>query len=167
MWGLNMNIENLLMMQQELDMVIAKNLNMEEDFNSVETVDQRVFALKVELGEFANETGWFKYWKRSHVMDRDKTLEEHADVMHFLLSVGNSRKYNFIKEINPGPWSKVPLNRLFCYMMENAYDSSGKWKNAFEHLICIGLKLGFTEKEMLQAYKDKNAENHARQKRGY
>jgi dimeric dUTPase (all-alpha-NTP-PPase superfamily) len=31
----------------------------------------------------------------------------------------------------------------------------------------IGLKLGYTTEEMLQAYKDKNAENHARQKRGY
>jgi dimeric dUTPase (all-alpha-NTP-PPase superfamily) len=167
MWGLNMNIENLLMMQQELDMVIAKNLNMEEDFNSVEVVDQRIFALKVELGEFANEVGFFKYWKTSHVMDRAKALEELADVMHFQLSVGNSRKYTFIKEINPEQWHKVPMGRLFQYMMQNNYDSSGYWKNAFEQLICIGLKLGFTEEEMLQAYEDKNKENHARQQRGY
>jgi dimeric dUTPase (all-alpha-NTP-PPase superfamily) len=52
-------------------------------------------------------------------------------------------------------------------MMQNNYDSSGYWKNAFEQLICIGLKLGFTEEEMLQAYEDKNKENHARQQRGY
>jgi dimeric dUTPase (all-alpha-NTP-PPase superfamily) len=162
-----MNIEELLQMQLELDIAIGKNLGMEEEFNSVEIVDQRVFALKVELGEFSNEVGWFKYWKQSHVMDRAKTIEEFADVMHFLLSVGNSRKYNFIKEITPYPWMKVPLGRLFCYMMENTYDSSGKWKNAFEHLICIGLKLGYTEEEMVQSYKNKNAENYARQQRGY
>jgi dimeric dUTPase (all-alpha-NTP-PPase superfamily) len=39
--------------------------------------------------------------------------------------------------------------------------------NAFEQLIRIGIKLGFTEEEMIQAYKDKNAENYARQQRGY
>jgi dimeric dUTPase (all-alpha-NTP-PPase superfamily) len=162
-----MNIENLLQMQKELDIAIAKNLNMEDEFNSVEIVDQRVFALKVELGEFANETGFFKYWKQSHTMNRAATIEELADVMHFLLSVGNSRKYNFIKEISPKEWNKVPMGRLFFYIMENNLNSSGYWKNAFEHLICIGLKLGFTEEEMLQAYQDKNAKNYARQAAGY
>jgi dimeric dUTPase (all-alpha-NTP-PPase superfamily) len=162
-----MNIENLLQMQKELDIAIAKNLGMEDDFNSVEIVDQRVFALKVELGEFANETGFFKYWKQSHTMNRAATIEELADVMHFLLSVGNSRKYNFIKEISLKEWNKVPMGRLFFYIMENNFNSSGYWKNAFEHLICIGLKLGFTEEEMLQAYQDKNAKNYARQAAGY
>lgn len=162
-----MNLEKLFEAQCELDIAIAKNLSMEDEFNSVETVDKRVFALKVELGEFSNEVGWFKYWKQSHVMDRAATLEELADVIHFVLSVGNSRKYNFIKEIHPELWNKVPLDRLFCYLMENNYDSSGKWKNAFEQLICIGLKLGYTEEEILQSYEDKRAINFKRQAAGY
>jgi dimeric dUTPase (all-alpha-NTP-PPase superfamily) len=162
-----MNIENLLQMQKELDIAIAKNLGMEDVFNSVEIVDQRVFALKVELGEFANETGWFKYWKQSHIVKRDSTIEELADVMHFLLSVGNSRKYNFITDISPREWNKVPVGRLFCYIMENNFEESGYWRNAFEQLICIGLNLGFTEEEMIQAYKDKNAKNYDRQAVGY
>ena len=162
-----MNLENLYKLQETLDIAIAKNLNMEDTFNSVETVDKRVFALKVELSEFANEVGWFKYWKQSHVMNREKSLEELADNMHFFLSVGNSRKYNFIKEIHPEPWHKVPVDRLFIYIMESKIDSSGTWKNAFENLIAIGLKLGFTEEEMMQAYISKNIENHARQQRNY
>jgi dimeric dUTPase (all-alpha-NTP-PPase superfamily) len=162
-----MNIEKLLDMQLKLDMAIAKKLGMEEDFNSVEIVDQRVFALKTELGEFGNETGWFKYWKRSHIIDQAKTLEEHADVIHFLLSVGNSRKYDFIKEIYPERWDKVPMGRLFIYLMENNYDSSGKWLNAFEQLICIGYKLGYTDEQMLQAYEDKYAINLQRLEVGY
>lgn len=162
-----MKLAELFKMQIELDIVIVKNLNIEEEFNSVEYVDKRVFAFKVELSEFSNEVGWFKYWKQSHRIDMVKTLEEHSDVMHFLLSVGNSMRYNFIEEIHPERWDKVPLDRLFIYLMENNFDSSGKWLNAFEHLICIGLKLGFTEDEMLQSYKEKNDENYARQKRGY
>jgi dimeric dUTPase (all-alpha-NTP-PPase superfamily) len=162
-----MIITNLLEMQKELDIAIAQNLGMEDEFNSVEIVDQRVFALKVELGEWANTTGWFKYWKLSHVTNKEEELEEQADFTHFLLSIGNSRKYNFIKEIQPERWMKVPEGRLFIYLMENPYDSSGKWVNAFEQLICIGLKRGYTVEEMVQAYKSKNAENYSRIKRGY
>jgi dimeric dUTPase (all-alpha-NTP-PPase superfamily) len=162
-----MNIENLLEQQKELDISIAKNLQIEDDFNSVELVDQRIFALKVELSEFANETGWFKYWKKSHIINQAATLEELADVLHFVLSVGNSRKYTFIKEIDPVQWDLVPIGRLFIYIMENAFDSSGKWKNAIEQLFCIGIKLGYSEAEIVQAYNDKNQENYARQSRGY
>jgi dimeric dUTPase (all-alpha-NTP-PPase superfamily) len=162
-----MIITELLEMQKELDIAIAQNLGMEDDFNSVEIVDQRVFALKVELGEFANETGWFKYWKQSHIINQEAALEEWADVLHFLLSIGNSRKYTFIKEIHPEKWELVPVGRLFIYLMSNEYDSSGKWLNAMEQLCCIGLKLGYTEEEMLQAYKEKREENFSRQNRGY
>jgi dimeric dUTPase (all-alpha-NTP-PPase superfamily) len=160
-------ITELLEMQKELDIAIAQNLGMEDEFNSVEIVDQRIFALKVELGEFSNETGWFKYWKRSHIINPAATLEEWADVLHFLLSVGNSRKYTFIKEIHPSKWDLVPVGRLFIYLMSNEYDSSGKWLNAMEQLFCIGLKLGYSEEEMLQSYKEKREENFARQNRGY
>lgn len=59
------------------------------------------------------------------------------------------------------------MGRLFIYLMENNYDSSGKWLNAFEQLICIGHKLGYTDEQMIKAYKDKNAENYRRQRNGY
>jgi dimeric dUTPase (all-alpha-NTP-PPase superfamily) len=157
-----MKLEELYKLQEDLDIAITKNLGMEENFNSVEIVDKRVFALKVELGELANEVGFFKYWKQSHVMDRAKTIEELSDVQHFLLSVGNSRKYNFIKEINPERWDKFSVGHLFICLMENNYDSSGNWLNAFEQLVCIGLKLGFTEDDILQSYRDKNKINYQR-----
>jgi dimeric dUTPase (all-alpha-NTP-PPase superfamily) len=162
-----MNITNLLETQKSLDIAIAKNLGIEDNFNSVGMVDDRIFALKVELGELSNETGWFKYWKKSHIINQAATLEELADVLHFVLSVGNSRKYTFINEIDPIQWDLVPIGRLFIYIMENAFDSSGKWKNAIEQLFCIGMKLGYSEAEIVQAYQDKNAENYARQSRGY
>jgi dimeric dUTPase (all-alpha-NTP-PPase superfamily) len=162
-----MIITELLETQKELDIAIAQKLGMEDDFNSVGMVDDRIFALKVELGELANEVAFFKYWKQSHIINQSATLEELADVLHFVLSVGNSRKYTFIKEINPVQWDLVPIGRLFIYIMENGFDSSGKWKNAIEQLFCIGMKLGYTEDEIVQAYRDKNAENYARQQRGY
>jgi dimeric dUTPase (all-alpha-NTP-PPase superfamily) len=162
-----MKLSELFALQKDLDISIAQKLNMEDDFNSVELVDQRIFALKVELGELANCTGWFKYWKKSHVVNQAATIEEWSDVLHFLLSIGNSRKYTFIQDIQPDLWHKVPMGRLFIYIMGNEIDSSGKWKNAMEQLFCIGLKLGYSEEEMIQAYKEKREENFARQHRGY
>jgi dimeric dUTPase (all-alpha-NTP-PPase superfamily) len=158
-----MNLEELYTLQEKLDKEIAKNLGMENEFNNVEVIDNRIFALKVEVGELANEVGFFKYWKQSHAMDRDKTLEEHADCVHFILSIGNSRNYNkFIKQLRPEKWDKVPLSMLFHYIMNNPYNSSGEWLNAFEQLICIGLKLGFTESDIVQSYRDKNIVNYQR-----
>lgn len=162
-----MILEPLYKLQLELDQYVAKNLDMVEKFNWVEYVDKRIFALKVEVAELANEVAFFKYWKQSHVMDRGKALEELADVMHFFLSVGISRKYTFVQELDPLAWKKVPMEQLFQYLMNNNFDSSGKWKNGFEQLICIGFKLGYTAKEMIQAYKDKREKNFGRQKNGY
>ncbi len=162
-----MNIEPLFKLQLELDEYVAKNLGIVEEFNWVEYVDKRIFALKVEIAELANEVAFFKYWKQSHVIDKSKTIEELADVMHFFLSVGHSRKYTFIRELDPLAWKKVPMEQLFQYLMNNNFDSSGKWKNGFEQLICIGFKLGYTANEMVQSYKDKREKNFGRQKNGY
>lgn len=154
-------------MQDKLDHFVSVNLGIKDEFHNVEYVDKRVYALKVEIGEFSNEVGWFKYWKKSHVMDRPKALEELVDCMHFFLSVGISRKYTFIKELHPMDWNKVPVENLFKYLLSNDFDSSGKWQSGFEQLICIGYKLGFTSKEMEQAYIQKNTINYQRQKNGY
>lgn len=164
-----MELSSLYAEQDKLDQFIIKNLNMSpEEFSSVENIDKRVFALKVEIAEFANEVGWFKYWKQSHVMKQDKVLEELADVMHFFLSVAISRRYHtFIPEVDPQQWSKVPLEHLFRYIMQNTYSSSGQWKNGFEQLMMIGIKLGFEPEQMILAYYLKNQENVERQVRNY
>lgn len=160
-----MNLEPYFQLQKELDDFVSAKLGI--DLNEVEYVDKRVFALKVEIAELSNETAWFKYWKQSHIIDPIKTLFEIADCIHFFLSVGNSRKYNFIKELHPMDWNKVPLEHLFQYLLNNNFDSSGKWMDGFEQLLCIGYKLGYTSEEMEQAYKDKREINFQRQKESY
>jgi dimeric dUTPase (all-alpha-NTP-PPase superfamily) len=162
-----MKLVKLYAMQDKLDHFVSVNLGIKEVFHDVEFVDKRVFALKVEIGEFSNEVGWFKYWKQSHVMDREKALEELVDCMHFFLSIGISRKYTFIKEIHPMDWSKPPIESLFQYLLSNNFDSSGQWQSGFEQLICIGYKLGYTTKEMEQVYIQKNTVNYQRQNNGY
>jgi dimeric dUTPase (all-alpha-NTP-PPase superfamily) len=151
--------------QEEVDQFISNNLDI--NIHDVEHVDKRVTAFHVELGELANEIGFFKYWKTSHFMDKAKTIEELADCIAFILSVGISRKYTFIKEINPMEWKRVPLGQLFRYLFRSELHSAGDWKQAFEQLICIGLKLGFSSGEILAAYYLKSNTNIERQKQNY
>lgn len=160
-----MELQPLYAIQKNVDHVIAENLGI--DIHSIENVDKRVHAFKVEVSEFSNETGWFKYWKQSHKMNRSRTLEELADCMAFLLSVGISRNYTFVKTLHPFVWKKVPLGTLFRYLDKTDLDSSGKWKAAFEHLISIGLKLGFSVAEMEVMYYTKSGINIERQMNNY
>jgi dimeric dUTPase (all-alpha-NTP-PPase superfamily) len=161
-----MNLPQLYKEQEELDQFIAKNLDI--NINHVDYVDDRVTALKVEMAEFANEVGFFKYWKQSHVMDLERTLEEWADVAHFFLSVGISRNYHtFVRELNYKQWHKVPLKHLFNYIMESRIESAGQWKNNFEQLVQIGVKLGFTIEQMELAYYLKKQKNIERQMNKY
>jgi dimeric dUTPase (all-alpha-NTP-PPase superfamily) len=164
-----MNLELFYSKQEELEQFVRKNLGMsEEEFSSVQMVDKRIFAFKVELAEFSNETAWFKYWKQSHVMDRDKVLEELADCIHFLLAIGIYRKYRqFVPELE---WERHMIHdegSMYHYIMENDIGSSGQWKTAFEMLIAIGRKLNYTLEEIELAYYLKNQENIERQMRNY
>jgi dimeric dUTPase (all-alpha-NTP-PPase superfamily) len=131
-------------------------------------VDKRIFAFKVELAEFSNETAWFKYWKQSHVMNREKVLEELADCIHFLLAIGIYRNYRkFVPDLDYVQW--LPFSEGFLYgeIMENPIGSSGQWKNAFEQLIAIGVKLGYTLEEIQLSYLLKNQKNIERQIQKY
>lgn len=167
-----MNLNVFYSPQQKLDRVIEDVLKTEkEDFSLDDTLvmEKRRYAFHIELGELANEVGFFKYWKRSHEMNREKTLEEFVDCIHFLSSIGISYKWNkFIKEIEAVSfWEECPIEELFYLLRENKMDSSGQYKQAFMILLGIGKKLGFTDGEIVVAYLEKNKVNHDRLARNY
>src|SRR5574342_668054 len=165
---MNLSLELFYEKQEEHEYSVRKNIGMsEEEFSSVPMVDKRIFAFKVELAEFSNETAWFKYWKQSHVMDHQKVIEELADCMHFLLAIGIYRKYKFIKELEWEKWMFLEDHELYTELMENPIGSSGQWKRMFEYLICIGIKLGFTIEEITLNYLLKNQKNIERQIQKY
>jgi dimeric dUTPase (all-alpha-NTP-PPase superfamily) len=155
--------------QLELEKFVCQNIGMEwDEFSSVPMTDKRVFAFKVELAEFSNETGWFKYWKQSHVMDRANTLEEFVDCVHFIVAIGLHRNYyKFVPELDWQLWLNQDLSYLHRKVMENPIASSGQWKRTFEQLIAIGIKLGFTLDEIETAYLLKNKKNIERQISNY
>lgn len=152
-------LENFVMSRCELS---------EEEFSSVGMIDKRIFAFKVEFGEFANETGWFKYWKKSHVINQDHALEELADCIHFLLAIGIYCKYEqHVPELDWQRWDFLDEQELYTSIMESGLHSSGQWKSVFEYLICIGVKAGFSIEQIELNYYLKNQKNIERQFSGY
>lgn len=166
---MSLDLTPLYEKQEYLEQFVRQNIGIEEsEFSSVPMVDKRVFAFKVEFGEFSNETAWFKYWKQSHVVDREKALEELADCMHFLLAIGIYRKYRqFVKDLDWEFWMYNDKSILYHHVMNNPLSSSGQWRNAFEQLIAIGVKLGFTIEDITLAYFLKHQKNIERQMNNY
>lgn len=166
------NIQALAEKQKQLDAFVEKRVQaVQEDFkmDSIDTMSKIVFAFHVELAELANEIGFFKYWKLSHSMNRSRTLDEWADCLHFLLSYSNLRRYTpFLKDIEPFYlWEDYPLHELFYLLRDNDLSSSGYVRLAFSYLFGIGLKLGFSEEELIAAYEKKHEENLKRMESGY
>ena len=164
-----MKLELYYEKQLELEKFVCQNIGMEwDEFSSVPMTDKRVFAFKVELAEFSNETGWFKYWKQSHVMKRAETLEELADCIHFIVAIGLHRNYHkFVHELRYEDWLDDPEEILYREIMEDSIASSGLWKEVFERLIAIGIKLGYSLDEIEAAYISKNRKNIERQLNNY
>jgi dimeric dUTPase (all-alpha-NTP-PPase superfamily) len=155
--------------QRELEQVYMDTLGFSlEEFSSVNMTDKRVYAFKVEFAEFSNETGFFKYWKRSHKMKRQETLEELIDCVHFLLAIGIYRRYDrFVPVIDYTFWTPKPIETLYHEIMNNPISSAGEWKNTFEQLVAIGLKLHYTLDEIQKMYILKNSINVNRQRQNY
>ncbi len=155
--------------QLELEKFVCQNIGMEwGEFTSVPMTDKRVFAFKVELAEFSNETAWFKYWKKSHKIDKAKVLDEFADCVHFIVAIGIHRNYHkFVHELRYEGWLEYPEEQLYREIMEDSIASSGLWKEVFERLIAIGIKLGYSLEEIQTSYLRKNKKNIERQISNY
>ena len=156
-----MDIKKMIEDQQELDEVIFKKGNITKY-----PFKEMSLAYKVEVGEVLNEWAGFKFWKTNKIVDRDALLEELADCLHFALSLeGYSYDYSYNYE---------------------RYEGKKKWKYAEEehdiehyaswcfrdceylgNTIALALSMGFTRKELVDAYYKKRNINFERAKNGY
>lgn len=95
-----MQIRELLEQQKKLDQyIIDKQFNgIDDGLGNISGSDERflsdrILALSVEVGEFANATRCFKYWSLKPPESKERLLDEYADILHFLLSVANTMKF--------------------------------------------------------------------------
>lgn len=163
-------IEAMLKKQDELNSAIMKEFGLTTI--SKEQID---LATLDEIGEFTHELkGDWCWWKKSQEpVDRNKALEELADVFHFVLIyelLYGKRKYLTDPEQYWGsPCSYMPMVQMVIgFGIANALISILKLVDGrLMYLLALSEHLGFCLDEVYAAYMRKNAINMERLKNGY
>jgi len=175
-----MDLQKLFKAQRELDNRIVK----EKELEGQDLLDKKILALLVELGELANEWRGFKFWSdnqkpkpMSMVIGQHPLLEEYVDCLHFLLSIGNDFKINERTNLTVRKYEKHKTTEIFNVLfghIEALHHQAKRKANViniynltFSDFVSLGSRLGFTWKEIEQAYYEKNKINHERQTDGY
>lgn len=161
-----MDWEKLFSMQQQLDQHIESNHSISKD----NLFESKYLALLVELGELANETRCFKFWSTKSPSDKDTILEEYVDGLHFILSLGIEKGYQYDSTENYSSdlTATDQFNYLFsqCVLFhENVTHTN--YTSLFSSFLRLGSILGFDETAIMDAYKKKNDINYQRQEQGY
>ncbi|PFH81647.1 dUTPase [Bacillus cereus] len=174
------NLRELLDMQKELDKRI--------DYHGQDRIELKFYALNVEINEAWNETKSFKYWStKFKEPDENNLLEELVDGLHFLLSIvldlnaSTRSAHNYIgcfKYAKMCTMNIYSVNRLFEMWIKEVFKAKKQWvvyrffpvselRKMFGIFFRICYLYGFTYKDVIQAYKEKNEENFKRQASGY
>lgn len=175
-------LERVLEAQKELDKAIFKGAGLKEGTFPLNHI---TLAYNVELGELAQEWKGFKYWKKTKgEVNKDRLLEEYADCLHFASSLTN----HYLSESEGARrffdifLSTIGLDDLLSNI-ETKEDSEaieysflkcfGNYRY-FEYgamiltdTLYLGGELGFTWKEIEEAYFKKNNINWERLAGGY
>ena len=159
-------LDELFFLQAVLDKEIADNHHV--DYET--TFTRRVLALLVELGEFANETRCFKYWSYKPSSAKEIILDEYADGLHFLLSLGvmmGVSQYTHHFHVREKDLTEAILivYKDVVELKEN-FDPEHYAKAFADYLNIIPL-FDYSSEEVINAYKAKCAKNHVRQETHY
>jgi dimeric dUTPase (all-alpha-NTP-PPase superfamily) len=128
-------------------------------------------ALLVELGELANETRTFKFWSTKGPSPKARILDEYADGLHFLLSLGLALNTSQ-KVFTYFAYKKKSLTEQFlcCYQDFSCLATRLNLKNyqsAMKRYLSLTVALGLTPDEVIDAYRAKLAVNYKRQDEKY
>lgn len=135
------------------------------------TRDDRVLALLVELGEFANETRSFKYWSLNKEINEDEMFEEFSDVLHFALSLGIDIQFNQVAiKYEASHLSKTADIFRVMYQEIITFQKEGtlaNYETMMVRMCQLAHKVGLSAEKMRAMYFYKNEINHARQDNEY
>lgn len=161
-----LNWSTLFSMQKKLDDYIEKNNSLE----NLDLFEEKILALIVELGELANETRSFKFWSQRKDLQEELILEEYVDGIHFILSLGLEKGYDFTEE--PFSSDNQNLNKQFLLLYDliiqfKKFPRKDHYKHLFNHYLHLGKLLNISSKQLKDAYIKKNEVNFKRQDEGY
>ncbi len=181
-------ITNLTKMQKVLDDHIRKTKGLKA--GKEETL-KKIVAMQVEMSEAYNESKRFKFWSDKQA-DRKKLIHEYADVLHFFLSLCIDLKIrpdSSIMDPHDGYNIRIADNRpdqiymraiqstTITYEMvgmihkEEVEEEQTMTRYGLDQFIAYYNKLlrydGYTYRDLIKAYLEKNRINHERQEEGY
>ncbi len=134
------------------------------------TRQKRLLALLVELGELANETRVFKFWSLKTRSSDDIILDEYADGLHFLLSLGiDAQSEKKVYTISPNHFDAVTsfLNTYqSIHALQITFNAMNLESAMQQYLDLIGC-LGYSVTQVLEAYVNKLNVNYQRQQNHY
>lgn len=164
-----MNLVEMFASKREFDKVVAERVKKKGYIvDSYYGFDHLVFGFHCELMEFANEVGFFKFWKLGHKLKWEQTLEEGVDCLHVLMSIGNMKGYEKVKNVEPfALWEDYSLEDMFTLVRQNNLETVSHWTRAFELILGILFKIGYSEEAIADRYNSKNEINLQRQEDEY
>ncbi|MCH3965578.1 MAG: dUTP diphosphatase [Clostridium sp.] len=147
-----MNLINLFELQENLDEVIRKEHGLEGE----SLLSQKTLALQVEIGELANATRCFKFWSNNKILNDKIILEQLANSLYFMLSLGLEKKFNDIVDIKLKE-SRCNITSQFLNLYVDINDflvcsSKDHYITLFEDFLSLGSSLGFTPNEIKKCY---------------
>lgn len=134
------------------------------------TLHERMLALLVELGEFANETRTFKFWSLKGPSPKERILDEYADALHFFLSLGIAVGIDHFAHDFVPYQGKLTDQILGVYQEVVVFTKTGDvmdYEKAFHAFLNLLPSLGYNEEDMFAAYRAKLAVNYERQETHY
>lgn len=163
-----MNLQNLFIMQEKLD----KNIIETHNLHNKCLFSEKLLALQVELAELANETRCFKFWSNKGPSSKDVILEEYVDCLHFILTIGLDKGFRYSNFNISKEDTSLDITNQFLSIYIDINDlmictSKDQYETLLEDFLCLGVSLGFTEKDIEEGYCKKNTINHKRQATGY
>ncbi len=161
-----MDWNKLFGMQQKLDAHIIET----HQLAGRDVFEEKILALFVELGELANETRCFKFWSTKKRNDAAIILEEYVDNIHFILSLGIDRGFDFDQEVNTvtNKEETIQFNTVFATALQfKTEPTQTNYEALFISYLELGILLGFSNADIIAAYIKKNEINFQRQADGY
>lgn len=158
--------QELFQMQKKLDEYIVRNNKLE----GKDLFDEKYLALLVEIGELANETRCFKYWSTKPSSQKQDILEEFVDGIHFLMSLGIEKNYDFTVTTIEKTTMNVTEQFNFIYASCVKFKQEPTEENyvaMFSAYLQLGELLGFSLEDIKNSYYEKNKVNYERQLQGY
>ena len=163
---MKVNLKELYSLQAGLDQEIAEKHNV----SYASTHEKRLLALIVEIGELANETRCFKYWSNKGPSPKEVVMDEFADGLHFLLSLGIPLKtdkfeYEITKQDKELTLQIHDVYKTAIKLLDH-YDLNS-YIDCFQKYLNLTPSLGMSEEDIIDSYKAKLSVNYKRQETNY